>query len=239
MVHQAAENAENRSIMNFTSNESKIVQNRRQHIVCRRSSVAVEIGEEERVEWTTSSLPIYRKKFEAVSNSKFYEELMLNNFIYSMAGSIVATHILGIGDRHNDNYMIKDDGTFFHIDFGHIMGNFKTKAGFQVENEIFVFTHDMLHAISDRYNEFESICVELYHITRKNGNLILTMLYLLTSCELPELKDVKDLVWPSKKMMLGQTNEEAENDLKKQLKIASSASTRSILKNAAHLFKHS
>ena len=119
------------------------------------------------------------------------------------------------------------------------MGNFKTKAGFQVENEIFVFTHDMLHAISDRYNEFESICVELYHITRKNGNLILTMLYLLTSCELPELKDVKDLVWPSKKMMLGQTNEEAENDLKKQLKIASSASTRSILKNAAHLFKHS
>ena len=35
------------------------------------------------------------------------------------------------------------------------------------------------------------------------------------------------------------TNEEAENDLKKQLKIASSASTRSILKNAAHLFKHS
>ena len=128
---------------------------------------------------------------------------------------------------------------FFHIDFGHIMGNFKTKAGFQVENEIFVFTHDMLHAISDRYNEFESICVELYHITRKNGNLILTMLYLLTSCELPELKDVKDLVWPSKKMMLGQTNEEAENDLKKQLKIASSASTRSILKNAAHLFKHS
>ena len=78
----------------------------------------------------------------------------------------------------------------------------------------------MLHAISDRYNEFESICVELYHITRKNGNLILTMLYLLTSCELPELKTLKDLVWPSKKMMIGQTNEEAENDLKKQLKIA-------------------
>jgi phosphatidylinositol-4,5-bisphosphate 3-kinase len=48
-----------------------------------------------------------------------------DNFIKSNVAYLVATYVLGLGDRHSGNAMITKNGMFFHIDFGHFLGNFK------------------------------------------------------------------------------------------------------------------
>ena len=60
-------------------------------------------------------------------------ESAIENFMYSCAGCCVATYVLGIGDRHSDNIMLRTNGQLVHIDFGHFLGNFKSKFGVKRE----------------------------------------------------------------------------------------------------------
>uniref|UniRef100_A0A8C2BQB5 Phosphatidylinositol-4,5-bisphosphate 3-kinase, catalytic subunit gamma n=1 Tax=Cyprinus carpio TaxID=7962 RepID=A0A8C2BQB5_CYPCA len=71
----------------------------------------------------------------------------VERFVFSCGGYCVATYVLGIGDRHNDNIMITETGNLFHIDFGHILGNYKSFMGISKERVPFVLTPDFLYVM--------------------------------------------------------------------------------------------
>uniref|UniRef100_A0A8C4D8V7 Phosphatidylinositol-4,5-bisphosphate 3-kinase n=1 Tax=Dicentrarchus labrax TaxID=13489 RepID=A0A8C4D8V7_DICLA len=87
-------------------------------------------------------------------------------FTRSCAGYCVATFILGIGDRHNSNIMVKDDGQLFHIDFGHFLDHKKKKFGYKRERVPFVLTQDFLIVISKGTQE----CTKTREFERYTSN---------------------------------------------------------------------
>uniref|UniRef100_A0A673GVA2 Phosphatidylinositol 4-phosphate 3-kinase C2 domain-containing subunit alpha-like n=1 Tax=Sinocyclocheilus rhinocerous TaxID=307959 RepID=A0A673GVA2_9TELE len=109
------------------------------------------------------------------------------NFIYTCAGCCVATYILGICDRHNDNIMLRSTGHMFHIAF------------LAMDRAPFVLTSDMAYVINggerptSRFQLFVDLCSQAYNLIRKHSNLFLNLLSLMTQSGLPELTGVQDL----------------------------------------------
>jgi len=132
----------------------------------------------------------------------------VETFILSCAGYCVATYVLGIGDRHSDNVMVSNSGHFFHIDFGHFLGNIKYKLGVKRERTPFKFTPQFACVIGGKgsagYRRFVNVCCEAYKILRRKENpeLFFTLFGLMLSTGIPELQSKEDISYLQLALML-------------------------------------
>ncbi|XP_029643424.1 phosphatidylinositol 4,5-bisphosphate 3-kinase catalytic subunit beta isoform isoform X2 [Octopus sinensis] len=150
----------------------------------------------------------------------------VTDFSLSCAGYSVITYVLGIGDRHNDNIMIKTNGQLFHIDFGHILGNKKKKFGVRRERVPFVLTSHFVYVIkngegqNDNFQKFEENCQLAYMILRRRSHVLITLFNLMLQSGLPELSSDKDVEYLRKALALGASDQEASQQFRAKLKEA-------------------
>jgi len=121
----------------------------------------------------------------------------VNNFICSLSGYCVATYILGIGDRHNDNIMVQETGSLFHIDFGFILGDYLKFLFFERETAPFVLTPEFVKVMggenSDGFKRFKEICRRSYLALRRKSSIFMALFSMMLGSGVPGLSKFEDI----------------------------------------------
>uniref|UniRef100_A0A6Q2XD37 Phosphatidylinositol 4,5-bisphosphate 3-kinase catalytic subunit gamma isoform n=1 Tax=Esox lucius TaxID=8010 RepID=A0A6Q2XD37_ESOLU len=161
---------------------------------------------------------------KCVNEEKFQQAV--ERFVFSCGGYCVATYVLGVGDRHNDNIMITESGNLFHIDFGHILGNYKSFLGISKERVPFVLTPDFLYVMgtsgkksSPHFLKFQDVCVRAYLALRHHTNLLIILFSMMLMTGMPQLTSKEDIEYIREALTVGHPEEEAQRHLLDQIEI--------------------
>lgn len=132
-----------------------------------------------------------------------------SNYSASLAFWTVITYILGVGDRHLENIMIREDGILFHIDYGFIFGADATASYVRLD-------HNLIEGLGgiELYNAFKTKCCEIYCCLRRHFNFISACLLRLAYIQ-PAIKEynfspefIENFI--TERFLLGQTEDEAK-----------------------------
>lgn len=119
---------------------------------------------------------------ETGDSARFQHPDWEHRLIATGAGGYISAYVLGIRDRHHDNILVEPNGTLFHIDFGHILGESVT-----VDTASFAITPDLKQVMGDDYyNEFVNLCVEAFAAIRQNVELVISFCTMMLSSFIPK-----------------------------------------------------
>jgi hypothetical protein len=166
----------------------------------------------------------------------------ISNFTRSCAAYCVATYVIGVGDRHNDNIMVTKSGKLFHIDFAHFLGNIIKFGAYKRERAPFVLTPEFAYVMggekSQGFAQFKALACNLYNSLRKHSSIFISLFELMLFAGLTQLSSHEDLTYLKKSLLTNVNSEQDAQDSFSKL-IDESLSTKSTQLNfAIHIFAH-
>lgn len=145
-------------------------------------------------------------------NSGMSIDKIRDRFTKSCVSYCLISYILGIGDRHLENIMIRNTGEIFHIDFGFILGHDPKLIYPEIR-----LTSEMVDAMGGKnsryYNNFKSLCSRCFVRLRDHRNVFKIMLSsLATSYPTIEGNFSQECIdkFIDKKFMIGENSQEVK-----------------------------
>ena len=91
---------------------------------------------------------------------------------------------------------------------------------------------------SPMFQEFLETCGQAYNVLRENSILLLSLLQLMISAGIPELKSSKDIMYMREKLMLHLSEKDASEHFEQEI-FRNMKSTKQKVNDAAHLIRRS
>lgn len=127
-----------------------------------------------------------RKQHYSAVDPFFINKSVIDTYIRSCAGYSVITYLLGVGDRHLDNILMRASGELLHVDFGYIFG--QDPKPFKSELR---FTHEMLLAMGGEhsfiYGQFLLFCTKAYNSIRRSAPMLLNFIRITVDANISDL----------------------------------------------------